>query len=650
MGATSRFCGAIVLIVAVAGCDSASDDRAASTNSVPLESLVNPKAAAPPAAPPATAAPPAAPSSQAVATSTPAAPAAASKTSAAASLPTGMDRYPRRPDGSPDFEKYVLDLYREGVTPENNAAVLMWAVLWPEEQSLLMRDEQDEIVDSQGRKQTVAAYLAEKHGRFYQELGLPGVPPKADVLRSVSYGENRKRVEEWMAGRGARRSAPARRGSFPQMFSSEADAIIDPALTHPWTSAAIPPLAEWVRENERALDQIVLATKRPRYYAPYSGLLNDPDEPAIAWLMPQVQEARNVARGLSTRAMWHLGEGRPEQAWQDILAMHRLARLVAQQRTLVDQHVAVAIDGMASNATITLLSESKLSGAQARVVLQDLLALSYFQSIPDSIDTVERAMLLDIVLRVRSGRTSAKEFNFDGDLLDLISSISARNSNLDHVRAAGRQVSDWDAVLARCNQFYDRLVAAARMPAGAARKVALANIEAELAEANARRPDSATSQQLRSFASLPADKRSAVFASAMIGLLAPAVRTTTSVQDRANTTLDITRLAAALTVYRVERGQYPDKLDDLVPGTLATLPVDAFNAKPFNYRRDGAGYILYSLGANGNDDDGFGPFELARDTSDRLNTSQPARRPTQPRPNSDDLTLRLPLPAFEFPK
>ena len=38
---------------------------------------------------------------------------------------------PLRPDGLPDYVQYLRDQLREGVTPENNAAVLMWQVMGP---------------------------------------------------------------------------------------------------------------------------------------------------------------------------------------------------------------------------------------------------------------------------------------------------------------------------------------------------------------------------------------------------------------------------------------------------------------------------------------------------------------------------------------
>src|SRR5262245_21432579 len=40
---------------------------------------------------------------------------------------------PLGPDGLPDYERYLLEQSRQGITPENNAAALIWAALWPGE-------------------------------------------------------------------------------------------------------------------------------------------------------------------------------------------------------------------------------------------------------------------------------------------------------------------------------------------------------------------------------------------------------------------------------------------------------------------------------------------------------------------------------------
>jgi len=51
-------------------------------------------------------------------------------------------------------------------------------------------------------------------------------------------------------------------------------------------------------------------------------------------------------------------------------------------------------------------------------------------------------------------------------------------------------------------------------------------------------------------------------------------------------------------------GTYPDRLDALVPSYLEDVPIDSFSGDPLIYRRDGAGFVLYSVGANLVDDNG----------------------------------------------
>jgi hypothetical protein len=66
-----------------------------------------------------------------------------------------------------------------------------------------------------------------------------------------------------------------------------------------------------------------------------------------------------------------------------------------------------------------------------------------------------------------------------------------------------------------------------------------------------------------------------------------------------------TQLAAALRLYRDERGFYPDSLE-AIRGVLPTLPVDPFTGKPFLYRREGSGFVVYSVGTDGADGGGQG--------------------------------------------
>jgi len=56
--------------------------------------------------------------------------------------------------------------------------------------------------------------------------------------------------------------------------------------------------------------------------------------------------------------------------------------------------------------------------------------------------------------------------------------------------------------------------------------------------------------------------------------------------------------AATLLAYRDQHGRCPESLTE----AISPAPVDPFSQKPLVYRRTGAGFILYSVGAGGHYD------------------------------------------------
>jgi len=62
----------------------------------------------------------------------------------------------------------------------------------------------------------------------------------------------------------------------------------------------------------------------------------------------------------------------------------------------------------------------------------------------------------------------------------------------------------------------------------------------------------------------------------------------------------------AVRAFQLERGELPDRLEQLTPELLAELPVDPFDSKghPLRYLRTDDGYVLYSIGGDGDDDGG----------------------------------------------
>lgn len=63
--------------------------------------------------------------------------------------------------------------------------------------------------------------------------------------------------------------------------------------------------------------------------------------------------------------------------------------------------------------------------------------------------------------------------------------------------------------------------------------------------------------------------------------------------------------AIALKRYELRHHALPDKLDQLVPKLLKSIPIDYMNGQPLHYRANADGtFLLYSVGENGKDDGG----------------------------------------------
>ncbi len=69
--------------------------------------------------------------------------------------------------------------------------------------------------------------------------------------------------------------------------------------------------------------------------------------------------------------------------------------------------------------------------------------------------------------------------------------------------------------------------------------------------------------------------------------------------------LDTSRLGLALEIYRIEHGDYPDTLADLVPEIIPELPLDPLTGDDYIYRQEDEGFVVYSVGRNGTDDGGL---------------------------------------------
>jgi hypothetical protein len=449
-------------------------------------------------------------------------------------------------DGLPDYERYVLESDRKGATPSNNAATLLWQALWPGELS------------------------PQHYAPMAAELGLPQIPSASEALGSP-FKDVCPKLEAWLKSRPEANSL----GNLAEA----ADSAMSLAISSPWTSEQLPPAAEWLSKNKKPLDLIVEASRRPKFYSPSPSLLDGKPDDFISMLMPGISRIREGARSLSIRAMWHLGEGRPMDAWSDVLAMYRLSRLLTQGRTLVEQLVGIALDGMANAAAQTILESRALSAEQIKQIRRDLDRLPPLTGVARSLDQGERLFVIDALVQLSSGHAGAGSMLPNDGMPGALDLVSV----------------DWNLVLREANGWYDRLVAAARIPDRTARSAAVQRIETDIGRVVAQ---SRAASSLAA-AAISRKQRSEVVSAVMLGLFFPAVGRAIEIEDKQNAMLDLTRTAAALAQFRADNGAYPEKLDEIVPNVLNTMPKDPYSGKPLGYVREGDGFSLQSAGVNG---------------------------------------------------
>ena len=506
--------------------------------------------------------------------------------------------------GLPDYEAYWMQRASEGVTLENNAAVLIWQALWPGE-------------------------LDQEHWLpMCDALGMAEVPSEEQSLTDDDDEQVRELIAVWLSKQFSMPDEMAEEEWGKRLRGSGYE-VFEEAGKSPWTSEEIPPLARWVEENKIPLDLLVEGAARSHYYSPSPSFLDGSRDGLISMLLPDIQMMRTAVRGLRLRAMHHLGDGRPAEAWKDLLACHRMARLAARNPTLIGQLVAIAIEGVACSGTQVLLHSDDLSERLAQQILDEL------QSLPPCSDTIyafdqgERHFFLDSVLLFARDSATAS---------DLIRGTGAAGV----ANAISRVQINWNLVMATGNSWYDRLATAAKLPTRAERIRAFDDIDADLSQLTSR----LSSPMGWIGGVVSRNRRSEIAADVLLSLFLPAIRSASIAGDRAVSSLEMTRISAALAVHRARHGEYPEQLTALVPKILPEMPLDLYSGRPFIYQRkpDG-GYLLYSVYENGVDDGG------TDHSSEIIDGDWVDERPEDFSYGSQehDLVIRQPVPEFELP-
>ena len=193
---------------------------------------------------------------------------------------------PLRTDGTVDYVAGINARMKQGVTPENNACVLLCDAIQPLEAWEMPAEYFKEIERTPPPKdRSYVRYLA---------AGI--ADPTSDAAKQRLY-----LVIEFIQG--------------------------DP---RPWKRSEFPEVAKVLDGDDEPLRIILAAAERDQFYSPV--ITRGVDEvdplPLVAAMDPMTTQLTYLVHSLRLRAMLNLGEGNHEAAWEDLLACFKLARLL----------------------------------------------------------------------------------------------------------------------------------------------------------------------------------------------------------------------------------------------------------------------------------------------------------------------------------
>jgi hypothetical protein len=467
-------------------------------------------------------------------------------------------------EGCVDYVAALNEMASRGVTADNNAGML--------------------FVRAFG----LTGFNPDGRRRFFQMLHCEPVPEKGEYLVDLA---------EFVKQKFAR-----------QMTRRENDDRVD-AMERPWSAARYPLVAQWIEANQKPLMLVIQGTRLPKCYFP---LILPAGEAPVAILLPTVQASRTAARLLAARAMLRLHEGQIDQAEQDLLACHRLGRLIGSTPFFIGALVGIAIDATAWQGDVALMASGKLDAAGALAYQRALRKLAPLPTMADVFDTSERLCYLGTLSVIaRSKPTAAAAI--DRSLFSIL-------TQMPPPKPGDPPSVDWDQSFRFGNEKIDAGVAALREPTVLKRKKALEVLSRDLRNIATEMKKGGLSTALMSALGTRQAWSDRV-AKICLTTLMPSIDGASEAEIRMQTRFALDQVGFALAAYRADAGTYPASLGELAPRYIAQVPADPFTDQPLHYQRQADGFLLYSVGANGKDDRG------ATFSSD---------------PRGDDIVIRVP--------
>lgn len=476
---------------------------------------------------------------------------------------------PLTPHGTIDYIAHFNKQFSQGVTTENNAAVLLAEAFGPE------------IVFKSVREETFAGLgiaVPAADGDYVISLDACAAELSPDDIETM-----RDRLfEEWDEARG-----------------------------RPWSVEEFPELHNWLTLNEPALELVYEASHCERFYLP----LFCPQGNFLSssyLLHSHYLGVRESARLLTLRATIRLERGDVDGAWEDLKCVLRLASLIDDSQAIYPRLVAIAAYGQFYDTLPAILASPHLDEPTARRILDDYAHWKGIDPLSSGWEEFHRMEALNCVQELAAGTISlseiAREMPLHGTEFEAEVRAQTRlGKRLEFVqRVFANLFTDWDASARMVNRWYDRCGAILDLDSAEERHLATEALDKEFDPLLERYWFGRGWQYaVERFISRQRTRR---MRGDDLGALILAETASPLYVDNAHSRYEakhrLTEVGLALALYRIQHGEYPADLAALVPECLSHVPLDPYTHDALVYRPEADGYLLYSIGPNFADDNG----------------------------------------------
>jgi len=337
----------------------------------------------------------------------------------------------------------------------------------------------------------------------------------------------------------------------------------------PLPEEAMPIVQRWLDENEPALELVVAAIQMPVLYAPPMF-----GEDLRKTVLVNDNIGRSMARSLGIRVRYCLATGDIESAWDDVLTMYRLAE--QHRRSVWDMESAFTNHAILGSASLFAEAVLLHSDWDSEEILRRYEKIAPFLR-PIREDEIRfvlrnrRLEILDYLQFIPFSKEEMTAANWQ-DWWKQKQAVQFRRGYA--MVEANRQCDEWE------RQFFDGL------PAKEMEFIEMEDFFKFIA-------------WYGTFVGIPVAVGQGM--SALLIYTGDAFRT---LPESSQAHVSLTHLVFALEAYRRDKGGYPDELDALQGDYIAKIPLDPFSGEPFCYVKEGANYLLYSVGPNGIDEEG----------------------------------------------